>query len=77
MKEAVYRYIGQEEFFYECISIIHGKLILSPEYFKETISHSVVQTFSFFNQINRLLFCGIRDVGGSYICREFENNAHF
>ena len=27
--------------------IMHGKSVLSPEYFNETISHSVVQTFSF------------------------------
>ena len=41
---------------------MHGKLVLSPEHFNEAISHSVGHTFSFFNQINRLLFCGIRDV---------------
>ena len=36
--------MGQEEVFNECISIMsmHGKLVLSSEYFNETISHSVV-----------------------------------
>ena len=35
---------------------VHGKLVLSPEYFNEAIFHSVVQTFSFLNEINRFLF---------------------
>ena len=39
---------------------MHGKLVLSPEYFHEAISDLVVQTFSFLNQINHLLFCGTR-----------------
>ena len=41
---------------------MHGKLVLSPEYFNEAISDLVVQTFSFLNQINRLLFCGTHGV---------------
>ena len=53
--------VGQEVF-YECISIMHGKVVLSPEYFNEAISDLMVQTFSFLNQINRLLFCGTRGV---------------
>ena len=32
-------------FFNECISIMHGKLVLSPEYFHGAISDLVVQTF--------------------------------
>ena len=39
--------VGQEDVLNECISIMHGKLVLSPEYFNEAISKS-------------LLFCGIR-----------------
>ena len=53
--------VGQEEVFNKCISKMHRKLVLSPEYFNEAISDLVVQT-SFLKQINRLLFCGTRGV---------------
>ena len=38
------------------------KVGTAPEYFNEAISDLVVQTFSFLNQINRLLFSGTRGV---------------
>ena len=46
------------------------KLVLSQEYFNEAISHSVVQTFSFLNQINCLPFCSIRGVVAMQRVRE-------
>ena len=49
---------------------MHGRLVLSPEYFNEAMSDLVVKTFSFLNQINRLLFCGIRGVVAMQRVRE-------
>ena len=34
--------VRQEEVFNVCISIMHGNLVLSPEYVNEAISHLVV-----------------------------------
>ena len=62
--------VRREEVFNGCISIMHGKLVLSPEYFNEAIFHSVVQTFSFLNEINRFLFCSIHRVVAMQRVRE-------
>ena len=66
VKEAVYNGRTKGSF----ISIMNGKLVLSQEYFNEAIFHSVVQTFSFLNQINRLFFCGIRSLVAMQRVRE-------
>ena len=54
MKDDVYGRAGGL-FFNECISIMHGKLVLSPVHFHGAISDLVVQTF-----LKRFLFCETR-----------------